>query len=113
MEFRCPPSTNRSFPPTRPLRRILPDHPSVEWIDPSARVSLVERTISSSWAGHLVNDLDEPGVIRVAAVGRLGVGQVPRPDLVIQEGDVLYLTVAGDALATLDAKLATRPKGGH
>jgi trk system potassium uptake protein TrkA len=97
----------------RVLRRILPDEPSVEWIDPSARVSLVERTIAPSWAGRLVSEFDEPGQFRVAAVGRLGVGQVPRPDLVVQEGDSVYLTVSSDALDALDVKLAAPPKRGH
>ncbi len=31
----------------RVLRRILPSEAAVEWVDPSARVSLVERTISA------------------------------------------------------------------
>jgi trk system potassium uptake protein TrkA len=97
----------------RVLRRIMPDQPSVEWIDPSARVSLVERTVASTWAGHLIGELDSAGQFVVTAVGRLGVGQIPRPDLVIQEGDVLYLSVASDALDALDTKLAAPPKGGH
>ena len=97
----------------RVLRRILPGQPAVEWIDPSARVSLVERVIDSAWAGHLVGDLEEAGQIRVAAVGRLGVAQMPRADLVIQDGDVLYVIVAGDAMDTLDKRLAGPRKGGH
>jgi trk system potassium uptake protein TrkA len=97
----------------RVLRRILPGQPAVEWIDPSARVSLVERAIGPGWAGHLVSELEETGQIRVAAVGRLGVAQLPRPDLVIQDGDVFYVSVAGDAMELLDKRLAGPPKGGH
>src|SRR5947199_367129 len=52
----------------RVLRRIVPDEAAVEWIDPSARVSLVERSISSAWAGRLVSDIEELGQLRVAAV---------------------------------------------
>jgi len=98
----------------RVLRRILPSEAAVEWIDPSARVSLVERTIAGGWSGHPLSDLEEPGKVRVAAVGRLGVAQIPRPDLVVQDGDVLYLTVASDALDAVDGVLAAGPaKGGH
>jgi trk/ktr system potassium uptake protein len=98
----------------RVLRRILPSQPAVEWIDPSARVSLVERMIGPGWAGHLVSDLEEPSKIRVAAVGRLGVAQLFRPDLVIQDGDVMYISVANDALEILDKKLAGPPsRGAH
>ena len=98
----------------RVLRRILPSEAAVEWIDPSARVSLVERTIAGAWSGRPLSDLEEPGRVRVAAVGRLGVAQIPRADLVVQDGDVLYLTVASDALDAVDGLLAAGPaKGGH
>src|SRR3712207_3529548 len=36
----------------RVLRRILPDQRAVEWVDPSARVTLVERAVSPSWVGQ-------------------------------------------------------------
>jgi trk system potassium uptake protein TrkA len=98
----------------RVLRRILPGEAAVEWIDPSARVSLIERIIDAKLAGTLLSELEEPGRVRIAAVGRLGVAQVPRPDLVAQEGDVLYLTVASDALGDVDDVLAGgAAKGGH
>src|SRR3954453_8992345 len=57
----------------RVLRRILPESPSVEWIDPSARVCLIERLVPSSWAGHRIADLDISGQAHVVALSRLGV----------------------------------------
>jgi trk system potassium uptake protein len=98
----------------RVLRRILPDFPATEWTDPSAGVVLVERPVAAEWAGRRLADLDIPGLARVAALSRLGVGQVPTPDLVTQEGDVVYMTVATDRLADLDAHLAGNgASGGH
>ena len=97
----------------RVLRRILPDVPTTEWTDPSARVVLVERPVAPSWAGRRLSDLDLPGLARVAALSRLGVGQVPAADLVTQEGDVVYMTVSADQLADLDAHLAGGTSGGH
>ena len=41
-----------------------------------------------------------------SAVGRLGVAQIPKPDLVVQEGDIAYVALAGDAIAAFDARLA-------
>jgi trk system potassium uptake protein len=95
----------------RVLRRILPDAPTTEWTDPSASVVLVERAVSASWAGRRLAELDSVGLARVAALTRLGVGQVPTPDLVTQEGDVVYLTVPVDRIAELDDHLASA--GGH
>lgn len=90
----------------RVLRRILPDAPAIEWTDPSARIVLVERPVAPSWAGRRLADLDVPGLARVASLARLGIGQVPTPDLVTKEGDVVYMTVAADWLDELDAHLA-------
>ena len=98
----------------RVLRRILPDSPATEWTDPSATVVLVERPVAAGWAGRRLADLDVPGLARVEALSRLGVGQVPVPELVTQEGDVVYMTVAADRLAELDAHLGgAMSSGGH
>ncbi len=96
----------------RVLRRILPDAPATEWTDPSASVVLVERPVAASWAGRRLGDLDVPGLARVAALSRLGAGQVPDADLVTQEGDVVYMSVGSDRIAELDAHLADS-HGGH
>ena len=80
---------------------------------PSAKVCLIERAIPGSWAGRLVSELEEPGRVKVAAIGRLGVAQIPKPDLVAQEGDVAYVAVSGDAIAAFDELLAQGSKGRH
>lgn len=98
----------------RVLRRILPEEAAVEWVDPSAKVCLVERAIPPAWAGHQVSELEDQGVSRIIALTRLGASQLPRPDLVVQEGDIVYAAVAGDAMGTFDAKLHGAAKaGGH
>ena len=93
----------------RVLRRILPDAPGMEWIDPSASVCLVERPIPPSWAGHPVGDLESPGRCRLVGLTRLGSARLPEPDLLIQEGDVAWLAVPSDAVNGLDRRLAAGP----
>ncbi len=95
----------------RVLRRLLPEVGTVEWVDPSAKVSLVEREPGHAWVGHKVFDLEDDGV-RVMAVSRLGTAMLPTPELVVQEGDLLYLAVAHDALGRLDT-LIVAPAAGH
>ncbi|MFL6206532.1 MAG: potassium channel family protein [Acidimicrobiales bacterium] len=97
----------------RVLRRILPDIPATEWTDPSAGVVLVERPVAPAWAGRRLADLEVEGLARVAALSRLGVAQVPSPDLVTQEGDVLYITVAADRLEELDGNLGGEGSDAH
>jgi trk system potassium uptake protein TrkA len=96
----------------RVLRRILPETPSVEWIDPSAKVCLVERIVPSSWGGRKLGELQQENVSVVVALGRLGIAQLPRLDLVVQEGDVIYAAVSGDHIAEFDEYLQAGTKGG-
>lgn len=95
----------------RVLRRLMPDALAVEWVDPSAKVSLVERTFGNAWAGRRVLDAESAG-IRIVAVSRLGSAMLPTADLVVQEGDVVYLAVAHDAIAHL-TELTTNPPAAH
>ncbi len=98
----------------RVLRRILPTAGDVEWIDPSAKVVLIERLAPVGFVGRKLAELEEEGLARVVAVSRLGVSQLPTPSLVVQEGDVLYLAALGDGVDALDAHLAAGDgKAGH
>ena len=98
----------------RVLRRILPDAPSVEWIDPSAKVCLIERLVPASWAGHRVSELDVESQAHVVALSRLGVAQLSRPDLVIQDGDVVFVAISGDHIDEFDEHIADNASsGGH
>lgn len=97
----------------RVQRRIVSDAPAVEWVDPSAKVSVIERELGRGWIGHRAFEL-ETGGVRVVAVRRLGESKLPTPDLVVQEGDVYYLAVAADAMSTLDTVAAgPQAHGGH
>ena len=96
----------------RVLRRILPDQTSVEWIDATAKVCLIERQVPAAWAGRKLGELDVDDVGRVVAIARLGVGMVARGDLVVQEGDVVYAAVAGERIPDYDQHL-NGSTGGH
>ena len=102
-----------SWTTERVLRRVLPEAPAVEWVDPSARVSLIERTLGAAWVGERFTAI-ETADVRVVAVSRLGVAMLPAPNVVVQEGDVAYLAVGSDAMDRVDALVAGPAKaGGH
>jgi trk system potassium uptake protein TrkA len=88
------------------MRRIVPDDSAVRWVDPSARVVVVERPVPASFVGRPVVDLEVPGAFRLVAVRRLGAAVVPTSDLIAQDGDVAYVAVAHDQLEPFDAHLA-------
>jgi trk system potassium uptake protein TrkA len=90
----------------RVLRRILPEQASVEWVDPSARVCVLERVVPQGWAGHRLGELERDGALRVVALTRMGQAELPASDRILQEGDAVWLAVADDALATIDSMLS-------
>jgi trk system potassium uptake protein TrkA len=90
----------------RVLRRILPEQSAVEWVDPSASVCLLERMLPTAWASHTVSELEASGSLRVVALSRMGVAELPKPESVLQDGDALWLAVADDQLSSLDALLS-------
>jgi trk system potassium uptake protein len=99
----------------RVLRRIVPEtSQGVEWIDPSAKVCLVERMVPAHWAGRPLFDLELEGVARIAGLTRLGQASVPTPALIAQEGDVVFASVSGDRIEELDEHFNHVPvKGAH
>jgi len=69
-------------------------------------VMVIERPVAPSWAGQPLTAIDIPGVARAVAVSRMGTAQVATPDLVTQDGDVVYLAVAVGHLDEVDEHLA-------
>ena len=96
------------------LRRLLPDDAGVRWVEPSAQVCVVERSVPDHLVGRGLDSLERSGNIRVVVIRRLGVGMLATSDLILQEGDVVYLAVANDHLDGVDEILtADRPEGVH
>lgn len=98
----------------RVLRKILPEDKAMEWVDPSAKVCMVERLVSGGWAGRPLSALEVPGVAKVVATSRLGQASLPDLTAAVQEGDVVWAMVAGDALDKFDEHLSGgSAAGGH
>lgn len=87
------------------LRRLLPDETRHDWIDPTARVALVQRPISPAAVGRKLAKLDRPGRFWLAALTRFGEAQIVTANMVGQDGDVLVFVTAMDALDELQAHL--------
>ena len=92
------------------LRRLFPSETRTEWLDPTGGVALVERALPPAWAGSSLDALDGARW-RIVAITRGGKAALPAGKAIGQEGDVLLLSVAGDAGDDLDATIAAGPKG--
>jgi trk system potassium uptake protein TrkA len=87
------------------IRRLMPDVTRTEWVHPTAGVAIVERRLPAARVGHRLDGLEREGRWRVVGLTRLGRTSVPSPSTLGQDGDVVLLSVAGDALDELDAQL--------
>jgi trk system potassium uptake protein len=92
------------------LRRLLPGEQPHDWIDPSAKVGLVERELPQAWAGKKLAALNEPGRFWLVAVTRLGTAQIIDTKIVGQEGDVLHFMVDVSAVDALRDRLEHGPE---
>jgi trk system potassium uptake protein TrkA len=92
----------------RIMRRIVANSPAVEWTDPSAELVLVEREVSTAWVGERSPRLGD-GPARIVGVRRYGKAMLSAPDVLLQEGDVVYLAVTNADVSQLDEFLAKGP----
>ena len=93
----------------RVLHRILPDRPTVDWVDPSAKVMLVERPVPASVGrASRCSSIESDGpVAHRRRSTRLGVAQIPTADLVAQDGDVIHVAVLGDHIGRRSTRTST------
>lgn len=95
------------------LRRLLPEGMLSEWRDPSGKVILAELAYDPAWIGHKVSKLEEESGARVALITRLGEGELPKRGSVVQDGDLLHVTMTWDQREDVERVFAAPPTEGH
>jgi trk system potassium uptake protein TrkA len=94
------------------LRRLMPTGMLSEWRDPSGKVVLAELAYDPSWIGHRVSTLEEQSGARVSLLTRLGEGILPHKGTVIQDGDLVHVTMRWDERDEVQHAFATGPTEG-
>ena len=75
------------------------------------KLSSLNATVSRTWAGKRVADVEIDGKIRIAAIRRLGSVSIAAPGDVLVEGDEINAIVAPDALSEFaQATSSARPE---
>ena len=97
------------------MRRLLPAGTLSEWRDPSGQVALAEVEVAPAWIGHRVSALEEESGARVAMLTRLGNGILPGPETVVQEGDLVHVTMLWEERERVESVFSSGPSegGGH
>jgi trk system potassium uptake protein TrkA len=91
------------------MRRLLPAGTLSEWRDPSGQVALAEVEVSPEWIGHRVRQLEEESGARVALITRLGNGILPGRETVVQDGDLVHVTMLWEQREKVEAVFSSGP----
>jgi len=89
----------------RVLRHLLASETTPDWIDPSAKFTIVERRVPASAAGQSVANIETAAKGRVVVLARFGEATLPAPGTLLQEDDVLHIVIPADNAAQLEAAL--------
>ena len=92
------------------LRRLVPEGSRSEWRDASGSIQLCEMHPHKDWFGSPIADLEEATGTRVAFITRLGEGLIPDTHTVLQEGDLIHVTVRDEGIAKVEEILARSPE---
>ncbi len=92
------------------IRRMLPEGLLSEWRDPSGHVLLAEVAYSPAWVGHRLRDLEAAAGARVALITRLGEGQLPHAQTVVQEGDLVHVMMTEEQRDQVVRAFAAEPQ---
>ena len=92
------------------LRRLLPDHASDDWHDPSGRVIVAEVSASPAWIGTTFDQVERQSGGRIVAVSRYGEGFIPSASSVYQESDIIHAAGLASEMDRIRAILAGSPE---
>jgi trk system potassium uptake protein TrkA len=89
----------------RVLRHLLAEESTPDWIDPSAKFTIVERRVPAAGAGLTVGSVEAASNGRAVVLGRFGEASIPKPSVLLQEDDVLHVVIPADNTELLDAAM--------
>jgi trk system potassium uptake protein TrkA len=92
------------------MRRIAPEGTRSEWRDASGTVQLTEVHPHLDWYGRPIAEIEAATGARVAFLTRLGEGLIPDAQTVLQDGDLVHMTIRDDKLAIVEATLSKGPE---
>ncbi|MYM20753.1 TrkA family potassium uptake protein [Brevibacterium sp. 5221] len=76
------------------LRRLIPQGAATEFRDSSGRMVLAEVHLNPDWIARPVAQIESAVEARVCFVTRAGEGLLPKPGMLVQEGDLVHLMCA-------------------
>ena len=96
----------------RMVRHLVPEGFVELWRDPTSTVSIMEVPVHPDWVSRPVRALEEAMGARIAYVMRFGIGTLPTPSMVLQDGDQIYVLVTDEMVSTVTKTAASAPVSG-
>ena len=97
---------------SRLLKSVMGEATAEAWRDPSGAVAMLHVTPDEAWVGRTLADFESAVGARVGLLTRFGVGQLAKPDTVIQSGDSLHVLTPEDHVTRLREVATRAPEGG-
>ncbi len=92
------------------LRRMLPLGTSDEYRDPTGSVRLCQVDHHPGWVGRRLSAVERTTGARVAFVTRFGTAELPTPETVLQDGDILHVLARTLDLVEVERILTHAPE---
>lgn len=94
------------------LMRLLDPGPDIEvWRDATSAVSMIELGLHEDWTGQPLERLETATGVRASYVIRFGLGVLPTPSMVVQDGDQVFALVTDDLATPVRRVAAAAPEG--
>ena len=87
----------------------MPGGARSEWRDATGTVQLLEVHPHLNWYGRPISELETATESRVAFLTRLGEALIPDEHTVLQDGDLVHMTILDAQLAIAEAVLSKGP----
>jgi trk system potassium uptake protein len=96
----------------RMLRHLIPEGQVELWRDPTSTVSIVEVPLHGDWVGRPLAQLEEAAGTRAAFLMRFGIGTLPTPSVVLQDGDQVFMLVTDEIAGSVSKVTGSAPAAG-
>ena len=93
----------------RMIRHLVPESVGELWRDPTSTVSMIEVPVHHDWLSKPISALEEASGARVAYIMRFGIGTLPTPSTVLQDGDQVFMLVTDDMVEPVSAATTAPP----
>ncbi|HWB36744.1 MAG TPA: TrkA C-terminal domain-containing protein, partial [Rugosimonospora sp.] len=97
----------------RMIRHLIPEGNLDVWRDPTSIVSIMEVPVHQGWVTRSVHAIEEASGARVAYLMRFGLGMLPTPSTILQDGDQVFMLVTDDMIDGVTQVTGSAPEGGH